>query len=307
MQINIFFQLLVLSLLKHGVPGNKITTLLNEHTTQLGASHLDLNDANSILALTPTLMPSLTIKDWDDARWTHEKNSSHEVSMLCINDEQYPKYLRSTNDAPPLLFIRGDLNILSALPGVAIVGAREASAAGKEIAKRIAKYMGENSWPVVSGLALGIDAAAHQGALDGNGKTIAVLAGGLDKPNPAANSALGFSILESGGAWISEHPVGTPPKKHHFVPRNRIQVGLSAGSIIVEAKFKSGSLTQARFCVGQGRPLFAVVPHELRNPLGLISEGTRHMVDELGAIPIKTKLDYPMILEKLKTQKNIII
>lgn len=308
MQINIFFQLLALALIKHGISGNKITSALESFSAQELSSRLDYNDANFILTRSSFVkFPNLTAKDWDDAKWMHEKNTSHEVSMLSIKEDTYPKYLKTTVDAPPLLFIRGNINIFADLPGVAIVGAREASSAGREIAKRIAKYMGENGWPVVSGLALGIDAAAHQGSLDANGKTIAVLAGGLDKPNPAANLALGFSILESGGAWISEHPVGTPPKKHHFVPRNRIQVGLSAGSIIVEAKFKSGSLTQARFCVGQERPLFAVVPNSPENPLRLISEGTLHMVDELGAIPIRTKFDYPMILEKLATQKSLII
>jgi DNA processing protein len=308
MQINKFSQLLALALIKHGVTGNKITSALESFTAQELSSRLDYNDANFILARSSFVtFPNLTVKDWDDAKWLHDRNLSHDVNMLSINENTYPKYLKTIVDAPPLLFIRGNMNIFSALPGVAIVGAREASSAGREIARRIAKYMGENGWSVVSGLALGIDAAAHQGSLDANGKTIAVLAGGLDKPNPAANLALGFKILESGGAWISEHPVGTPPKKHHFVPRNRIQVGLSAGSIIIEAKIKSGSLTQARFCVGQERPLFAVVPHAPENPLGLISEGTLHMVDDLGAIPIRTKSDYPMILEKLENQKSLII
>ncbi|CAI8985606.1 DNA processing protein [Pseudomonas sp. IT-232MI5] len=304
MHTNIFSHLLALALIKNGIPGSKIAAVLDSFSTQELSSRLDSNDANFILARSySNNLLNISAKDWDDAKWTHDKNLSHNVRILSINENEYPKYLKSILDAPPLLFIRGNFDIFSHLPGVAIVGAREASPAGKEIAKRIARFMGENGWTVVSGLALGIDAAAHQGALDAGGKTIAVLAGGLEKANPAANLDLGFNILESGGAWISEHPVGTPPKKHHFVPRNRIQVGLSAGSIIVEAKIKSGSLSQARFCVGQDRPLFAVVPNTVENPLRLNSEGTIHMVEDLGAIPVRTKNDYPKILSRLKDQQ----
>ncbi|PRB52589.1 DNA processing protein DprA [Pseudomonas sp. MYb2] len=304
MHTNIFSHLLALALIKNGIPGSKIAAVLDSFSTQELSSRLDNNDANFILARSySNNLLNISAKDWDDAKWTYDKNLSHNVKMLSINENEYPKYLKSILDAPPLLFIRGNFDIFSHLPGVAIVGAREASPAGKEIAKRIARFMGENGWTVVSGLALGIDAAAHQGALDAGGKTIAVLAGGLEKANPAANLDLGFNILESGGAWISEHPVGTPPKKHHFVPRNRIQVGLSAGSIIVEAKIKSGSLSQARFCVGQDRPLFAVVPNTIENPLRLNSEGTIHMVEDLGAIPVRTKNDYAKILSRLKDQK----
>ena len=252
-------------------------------------------------------LPPLAIQEWDDARRNHDKNTAHSVSMLCFGDERYPHYLASLSDAPPVLFIKGSFNALVSLPGVAIVGAREATDPGKEIARRIAKFMSESGWPIVSGLALGIDAAAHQGALDAGGVTIAVLAGGVDKPSPAANSKLGHSILEAGGAWVSEHPVGTPPRKHHFVPRNRIQVGLSAGSIIVEAKMRSGSITQARFCVNESRPLFSVVPHSAENPLGLNSEGTLYMVDEFGAIPIKGKTDYVLMQRLLLDSKMALI
>ena len=110
-----------------------------------------------------------------------------------------------------------------------------------------------------------------------------------------------------GGAWVSEHSIGIPAKKHHFVPRNRIQIGLSAGSIIVEAAIKSGSLSQARFCVGQNRPLFAVVPQTSANPHHLNCEGTLHMVKELGAIPIRSKDDYPKLIEVLEKERKIII
>lgn len=307
MQLNIFFQVLSLALLKARVPSNRIASLLREPISYEKADVLDFKSVNPLLSHHSSTLPNLSAADWDAAKRMHEQNTSGDFSVLAINDEKYPKYLKVIKDAPPVLFIRGNENIFTDLPGVAIVGARDATEKGAEIARRIARFMAENNWPVVSGLALGIDAAAHRGSLDGNGKTIAVLAGGLEKPSPASNTELGYEILEKGGAWISEHPVGVPPRKENFVPRNRIQIGLSAGSIIVEARIKSGSLSQARFCVGQNRPLFAVIPHHSSNPLNLNCEGTVHMVHELGAIPIKTKSEYAKVLAMLSNEKKIII
>lgn len=303
MSAEAFTQLLTLVLIKQSVPAALVLDFLCRFEHKIKALPASYTNAKDILSSHFINLPPISKKDWDDANWSHDKNLNTQVSMIPINDARYPTFLRSIPDAPAMLFLRGNQDVLLELPGIAIVGAREASDAGKEIAKRIAMFMAENGWPVVSGLALGIDAAAHRGALDVDGKTIAVLAGGLDKPNPATNAALGFEILEKGGAWISEHSVGIPPRKHHFVPRNRIQVGLSAGSIIVEAKIKSGSLTQARFCIAQERPLFAVVPHHPENPLNLNCEGTIHMVQELNATAIETKADYPKIIEKLNIEK----
>lgn len=303
MRAEYFSQLMALILLKQSIPADRISIFLKKYNKDFLVAS-DFPEASEIYSKFFLNLPRLDIKDWDEARRNHDKNTAHDVNLLCISDERYPPFLAMLSDAPPVLFLKGSFSALTSLPGVAIVGAREATDPGREIARRIARYMAENGWPVVSGLALGIDAAAHQGALDVDGKTIAVLAGGVEKPNPAANSDLGYQILEAGGAWVSEHPVGTPPRKHHFVPRNRIQVGLSAGSIIVEAKLRSGSITQARFCVAENRPLFAVVPHSDSNPLGLNSEGTIHMVDELGAFPIRTKSDYPSILEKLQKSRE---
>ncbi len=303
MRAEYFSQLLALVLLKKSVPQDRISIFLNKHNADLlvasGFSEVSEIYSSFFWGLSP-----LSIDDWDVARRSHEKNTSHGVCMICICDERYPRFLASLYNAPPVLFVKGNLSALTPLPGVAVVGAREATDSGREIARRIAMFMVENGWPVVSGLALGIDAAAHQGALDANGVTIAVLAGGIEKPNPAANSELGYKILDAGGAWVSEHPAGTPPKKQSFVDRNRIQVGLSAGSIIVEAKMKSGSITQARFCLAENRPLFAVVPHSISNPLGLNSEGTLHMVQDLGARPVRTKDDYYEIVRALEESKG---
>lgn len=303
MRAEYFSQLMALLLLKQSIPADRISYFLKKKSGDLAAA-AGFSDVSEIFSRFFINLPPLKMNEWDEARRSHEKNTASAVHMLCISDKRYPSSLAMLADAPPVLFWKGNFSALTSLPGIAIVGAREATEPGKEIARRIARYMASNGWPVVSGLALGIDAAAHQGALDVDGMTIAVLAGGVEKPNPAANNDLGYKILDAGGAWVSEHPVGTPPKKHHFVLRNRIQVGLSAGSIIVEAKMRSGSITQARFCVGEDRPLFAVIPHSESNPLGLSSEGTFHMVGELGAVPIRSKGDYPLVLDKMSVSRK---
>lgn len=308
MSLDYFSKLLALVLLyKYKVAAIRVSALVRDPFLQTCEGELSYRFANSLMAQHSNDLPVLKSSDFGFGKKLMDENQSADIEVLCINDEAvYPKFLRVIKDAPPLLFLRGDLNVLKSLPGVAIVGARKASKNGLEIARRLGAYTAQNDFVVVSGLALGIDAASHEGCLSSNGKTIAVLASGLDKPNPASNASLGFEILEKGGAWVSEHTVGTPPLKQYFVPRNRIQIGLSAGSIIVEAAVKSGSLSQARFCVGQNRPLFAVVPETSENNLRLNCEGTRHMVEELGAIPLKSRSDYPRLVEMLKREKLLI-
>ncbi|WP_105190754.1 DNA-processing protein DprA [Pseudoalteromonas sp. T1lg48] len=246
-------------------------------------------------------------KDWNAAVQIGEKSFSLGISCYSIVSNNYPKYLRAIDDAPNVLHLRGNTEALNKLPGVAVVGARAITSNGEIITRRISKYLADNDWIVVSGLALGVDAAAHEGALE-SGKpscTIAVLAHGLDIAKPAKNAGLAQRILENGGLWVSEHPVGTPAHRNFFVPRNRIQLGLSVGSVIVEAEEKSGSITQARFCVKQRRPLYAVVPHHESNPLNLLCSGTKLLVEEMGAFPLKGKEDYSEMSDRFMRQKEL--
>ncbi len=219
------------------------------------------------------------------------------VEMLHLTSTRYPSTLRAIYDPPPILYVKGPLSILDTLPGIAIVGTRQATPNGKRIAHRLAALMAENKWTVVSGLALGIDAAVHEGALSRNAPNIAVLAHGLHAASPPSNKELAKRILDAGGAWVSEHPIGQTPRKEFFVQRNRIQIGLSVGSIIVEGKVRSGTMTQAQFCVRERRPLFAVVPSDSINSLGLVADGTRWLVQEQKAIPIHSKEDYLFLLD----------
>lgn len=213
------------------------------------------------------------------------------VEVIPITSARYPTYLRVIEDPPPVIFLRGNIDLLKAPPGVSVVGTRKASPAGLKIAERIAFHFAERRWTIVSGLAMGIDAAAHRGALRCNGATIAVLAHGLQSASPKANALLGEHILDAGGAWLSEHPLGAPARPEYFVLRNRIQIGLSAGSIIVEGEERSGTMTQAEFCLRNRRHLFAVLP-EKAEELKLVSKAPLILINKRGATPLRSRDDY---------------
>ncbi|MFP5194068.1 DNA-protecting protein DprA [Alcaligenes faecalis] len=222
---------------------------------------------------------------------TIRKNIDQNIYVLPISSDSYPDYLRKIVDPPPVIYLKGNLNILKSPPGVAIVGTRKPSRAGEIIANRISQFFAQSDWTVVSGLALGIDAAAHRGAIKAGGPTIAVLAHGLKSASPKINSILGQEILDQGGAWISEHSIETSARKDFFVHRNRIQIGLSAGSIIVEGEEKSGTMTQAEYCLQNKRTLFAVLPDNSEK-LEMIDAGPKLLVQKRGAIILRSKQDY---------------
>lgn len=206
------------------------------------------------------------------------------IRILSFADRDYPKRLREIVDFPPVLYVLGDAGVLHRWTCVAVVGTRKASTLGKSWASKIAKALATNDFTTVSGLALGIDAAAHRGALDGGGRTIAVMAHGLDTVAPKTNAKLAAEILEHGGALISEHPPGFPPWPAEFVRRNRIQSGISVASIVVESAKDGGAIHQARFTTNQGRVLLAVrPPSDLATKHEYVSEGTQFLIDELHA------------------------
>ncbi len=183
--------------------------------------------------------------------------------LLTWEDEGYPASLRELEAPPPVLFVWGTL-----LPedrwAAAIVGTRKATTYGREVAYRLAKALARNGITVVSGLARGIDAIAHRAALEGGGRTIAVLGSGLDRIYPAEHRKLAAEIAAH-GALISEYPLGTPPEAVNFPPRNRIISGLSRAVVVVEAGVKSGSLITADYAAEQGRDVFAV-PGSILSP-----------------------------------------
>jgi len=227
--------------------------------------------------------------DWHvidpDLKWLQRED----CHLMCWNDEDYPTLLKEMPDPPAVLFIRGDRNLLDSLQ-VAMVGTRNPSPMAMKTARAFAKSFADFGLTVTSGLALGVDQAAHKGALDSTGKTIAVAATGLDRVYPASHKALAEEIIKT-GALVSEFPIGTQPKPGYFPRRNRIISGLSLGVLVVEAAIKSGTLVTAKHAVEQGREVFAI-PGSIHNPL---AKGCHHLIRQ-GAKLVETADD---VLEEL--------
>ena len=183
---------------------------------------------------------------------------------ITLADERYPRALLEIGDPPTLLYVAGRPELLQS-PSLAVVGSRNASAQGEANAAAFARTFSDAGLTIVSGLALGIDAAAHRGGLGGPGSTIAVLGTGIDVIYPRRNSELAREILEN-GALVSEFPLGTPPAAYNFPRRNRLISGVSRGCLVVEAALASGSLITARAAADQGRDVFAI-PGSIHSPL----------------------------------------
>lgn len=211
---------------------------------------------------------------------------------LAIDDEGYPPLLRAIHDPPPLLYVRGDPAVLQE-PHLAVVGSRRASPAGLRAAQILTGQVVRAGLHICSGLALGIDGAAHRGALEAGGKSIAVMATGIDTVYPRRHLALAAQ-LEQAGCLVTEFPPGTPPLRQNFPKRNRIISGLSLGVLVVEAALPSGSLITAGAALEQGREVFALPWSMLhdggRGCLQLIRDGAKmvqgvdDILEELGPL-----------------------
>jgi DNA processing protein len=199
------------------------------------------------------------------------------IRVVTIYEGAYPKRLKTIPDPPPLLYFSGRLTDADEA-AVAIVGGRRATAAGRAVTEEIARDLAASGITVVSGLARGIDAAAHRGALAGGGRTLAVLGCGIDRTYPPEHDGL-RRLIEMHGAVIAELPVGSPPQSHHFPRRNRIISGLALGVLVSEAATSSGSLITAKLALEQGRDVFAmpgsVKEEACRGSNGLIKEGAK--------------------------------
>ncbi len=195
-----------------------------------------------------------------DASWL----STIGNSFVSCQSQDYPVLLAEISDAPIGLFVRGNASVLS-LPQLAIVGSRNPTASGRETAESFAAHLANCGLAITSGLAIGIDAASHEGALRAGGVTVAVCGTGLDTVYPRSHVALAERIIER-GALVSEFPPNTPPHKFHFPRRNRIISALSLGTLVVEAAIHSGSLITAKYAAEQGREVFAI-PGSIHNPM----------------------------------------
>jgi DNA processing protein len=203
------------------------------------------------------------------------------AQVITHNQSSYPGLLGQIHNPPPILYAKGNIELLS-LPQIAIVGSRNPTHVGLENTRNFSSYLAQGGFTITSGLALGVDGAAHEATISADGGTIAVMATGIDKVYPQRHKTLANSILASNGLLITEFAPGTPPLAASFPRRNRIISGLSLGVVIMEAAIKSGSLITARYALEQNREVFAV-PGSIHNPLAkgchsLIKEGA-HLVE----------------------------
>jgi DNA processing protein len=233
------------------------------------------------LRLKPETVESLVLKD-RHAEATREVERLREIEgadVLVLDDGTYPALLRETPDPPVTLYVRGQWAECLEAPCVAVVGSRRCSSYGQNVALMLGRELASRGVTIISGLARGIDAAAHRGALEAGGRTVGVLGTGIDEVYPRDHRKLADEILARGGALVTQFPLGTPPAPENFPYRNRIISGLSLGVVVVEASELSGSLITARLALEQGREVFAVPG----NVTSRNSFGTNYLIKSAGA------------------------
>jgi DNA processing protein len=251
----------------------------NASSSELKAAGLDLNLAQKVVSTREEI-------SLDKEK---EKLARADARVVIYHDDEYPRRLKEIYDFPPLLYVCGSFMPLDE-SSITVVGSRLPSSYGKQIVREIVRELSASSITVVSGLARGIDAEAHRMALEGGGRTIAVLGSGVDVIYPRENSGLADKIIHQ-GALISEFPLGTTPKPYNFPRRNRIMSGISLGTLVIEAGERSGSLITADFALEQGREVFAV-PGSIFSPK---SRGSNRLIQQ-GAKLVASASD---ILEEL--------
>jgi len=229
-----------------------------------------------------------------------ERITAQGIGILTWDDELYPARLKEIDQPPPVLYLRGAL-ISEDSWAVAVVGTRRVSAYGRQVTEELASFLGSNGVTVVSGLARGVDAIAHQSALKAGGRTIAVMGNGVDRVYPPEHAQLAEKIMAS-GALISDYAPGTPPDASNFPPRNRIISGLSMAAVIVEAGETSGALITAQFAIDQGREVFAV-PGNILAPQ---SKGTNRLIAQ-GARPLLSVRDLLDVLNLTRVTEQRIV
>lgn len=228
------------------------------------------------------------------------------ASLLTLDDAAYPPLLKTLHDAPPLLYVTGELTAADQR-ALAMVGTRKATRYGQDVALDLASKMAAQGITIISGLAPGIDAAAHEGALRGGGRTIAVLGNGIDVIYPREHRDLARRITQQ-GALISEFPIGTRPEGRNFPRRNRVISGLSSGVLVVEAPVDSGALITANMAAEQGREVFAV-PANIYNPMGtgcnrLIQDGAK-LVMGIEDILDELNIAHEMVTTRTRTEQML--
>lgn len=288
----------------HGIGLKTVEKILSLPDIQEPASPNDLIELIKIATIKYNKITIPNIKDasigWNRAQEIIKLSQQHDIQIISKESVYYPNCLSKISDPPVLLHVKGNIDILKK-DCIAIVGTRKPTEFGRNQAKEIGENYAKEGYVVVSGLAEGIDSAAHKGALEAKGLTIGVLAHGLDMIYPANNKQLAETILNNNGALISEYPLGTRIFRSYFVDRDRIQSGLSLGVFVIETGIKGGTMHTVRFCEKQNRVLI-VLQHpinllEKSKPCGntqLIAEKRANIVyeNEFNINSVKDTLDY---------------
>jgi DNA processing protein len=275
-----------------GVGNIGIRNLLSAFGTAAAVFRAGPGDLKSVQGINDRAAKNiLSFKDWQRVDWELDRAAKQKVSIITAKDALYPRYLLNIYDHPALLYVRGTLRQDDV--NIAVVGSRRASTYGKYTTERLSRELAFQGITVISGLARGIDSAAHRGALMARGRSIAVLGSGIDVIYPPENREL-YERLSVQGALVSEFPFETPPNAPNFPARNRIISGMSLGVVVVEAGDRSGSLITARLALEQGREVFAV-------PGSIDASGSRgtHKLIRQGAKLIEGVHD---ILEEITPQ-----
>jgi len=267
-----------------------VDTVVRQTGERLRESGLSDNKAQAISAPdTKSIEATLLWLEHDD----------HHI--VVYGGDEYPDMLQQVRGAPLLLFVNGRIDSLH-LPSLAVIGSRNPTRGGIQNAVDFSRHLARTGYTIVSGLAQGIDTAAHRGALDADGRTVAFLGHGIDRVYPSQNYELAHQIAET-GALVTEYPIGAPPDRRHFPERNRLISGLTLGTLVIEAARRSGSLITARLAAEQGREVFAL-PGSIHNPL---ARGCHELIRQ-GAKLVETAADIGAELAPLTghLQQNII-
>jgi DNA processing protein len=296
-----------------GVGGATFRRLVKFFGSPGTALNASLNDLNRIRGLTPAVCQSIVEhRDRIPVEREMDMIDRHGCKVITIQDESYPVNLKAIYDPPQVLYVKGELLPTDSF-AISVVGTRTASSYGKAVAEQISNQLAARGVTIISGMAYGIDAAAHKGALSAGGRTIAVMGNGLDIVYPARNVSLMEKIISS-GAVISEFPMGMKPLKNNFPRRNRVISGFSLGTLVVEAPRRSGALITADYALEQGREVFAVPgqifsemsggTHALIKQGAKLVESVEDVLDELPSYALQpfTEEDFDIEEERAELQ-----
>jgi DNA processing protein len=280
--------------LKKSFPTYESWVQVSPSEREEGAKRALGSDSRNVLALNFDSLIERAFVDF-------EKHQREGIKVISIDSNEYPRLLKQISDPPLVLFVKGSIDSVTDNSNVAVVGTRDATLNGEKVASKIAKWLGEHRWCVVSGLAKGIDSAAHRGALDVRGRTVAVMATPLNKIYPAENKQLANDILDQGGCWISELPLWKKPHRGAFVQRDRIQSGMSVAVVPVQTDVEGGTMHTVRYAEQQHRLVLCPRPIESEQSAKQYA-GIRHLIEAGRAVPFSSN-EYGRILESLSTRR----